>query len=1445
MSKKGRSFDDQFEEFLKESLSSEDSVNSALINKYLEPSKKETRPWWDNETGDDDDNDDRNKTSGKNFLKKSGDKFKKTEVTQAPKVKTKKETKPRGKAEASLSKDSLDDISEKSDEDIHGDFRRPQVHLPSDSHDSIDTAELLNDKSSPARIGMDTLDELRDKEQFYRDIENNANGSVDYGRLNQDLSATGHTMTPEGHARNAATLAALRDIEDEEEEHDRPGTQLHSDKEYSEQKPSMLSKVSLLDSLESTMNTTTSPQVGRGTLRDAQDMLEEREEDEWDGYGAGRNRNNNSGPETLKTATGFIGTNTSQEIEALHKALEKVGLSATLGNDSQLLDLSSQTADREREDLVRKLLSTPAGKQRNISEIMKELEDYETKLDKKSQPGHEAAADMEELRGFDLSPAHPSMLEQEVSQRSQSHRSQRGDSSYRGFDTSHTEDTEMYRPVIEVSVKERGRGKKKTEKKVKDDEAKKTRKEKSPRSKKKLNNSTLDRSRSSSPVKIDFSESLKWRIKPVKSSGYGKPFSPPKPPRTRERDILGYSRTQKDRDQSSSPAGTPTGPGSSRPDVKGKGVPSVKSLKGREWSPAEVARQKVKGSQSTQQVRLGTVATNQLEASVESFAQYIKEHFSTTKDVPVPEVKYSADEPSVSASFKEKEAPEEDRVKVIADLKDELARQARSFERQLEQQKLSYEEQIANLNKEIFVLKSKVGDEKGGNDVRQKVLAGQPVEGLTGDQLQGLQRELREQETLISGYQQENKRLYEEIQNLRKQGKQMEERMFRENQKLTSEAANLRALLERKEEELLCRGAITGPGVQERLIAGDREGAITHLEDQLAQSKRTADALSREMNIVHHSKVELEKHIEKLVFEREQLTQALEEGKKLKSEEARSLEKQYAGEIEKLKGKLKWYAENQELLEQGTKKLKARDEEIHKLKMRVEELQTESGKRVEDSKVRARERAADVKKIQDLQRQVKEMEAILKKRNPNSLPSLMMAAAAAGETTGPAGNSNNRSAYTEVLESRVAKLEKELEGKDAETDQLVRSVEQKYHSIKCQFEERIQELEHQLSMYQGETEHAHPHTNAMALERELEGVRERYKQTVKQLQAEVDRLTAEVEKAKKMEEKTASQISKESESELRVLVKSLQLEVESKNHDMQVLQKSLERLRKEKQMSFTREVGKPGRGRGKGGKQTDDEIEFASLPTQPTASEKTYDAKVFEDVHISDVIKENDDLKMKVDRQHLQLGQQRVEMRKVVAENEALLRQTREAFDEKLEQMKAAHEQEVSRLLAQNALEHSTSRLAELQTRVQTQEVMIKHLREQQARLEVEAEAAAVLRVKQTRLEETLKSLHRELKEAKKSHTPEMRHFESLQEKIIQIETKHSQREKELQDIIRNSRQAAAIETEKEVERWRQLVESKNNEIQQFRIELDSILEVLRVLQKQGVVLPVNSAVIS
>ena len=55
----------------------------------------------------------------------------------------------------------------------------------------------------------------------------------------------------------------------------------------------------------------------------------------------------------------------------------------------------------------------------------------------------------------------------------------------------------------------------------------------------------------------------------------------------------------------------------------------------------------------------------------------------------------------------------------------------------------------------------------------------------------------------------------------------------------------------------------------------------------LCFSQRTTDALNREMLIVQQSRVELEKHVEKLVREREELNRKIEESKTMKSEEAR------------------------------------------------------------------------------------------------------------------------------------------------------------------------------------------------------------------------------------------------------------------------------------------------------------------------------------------------------------------------------------------------------------------------------------------------------------------------------------------------------------------------------------------------------------------------------
>ncbi|CAG2207087.1 QN1 [Mytilus edulis] len=142
-----------------------------------------------------------------------------------------------------------------------------------------------------------------------------------------------------------------------------------------------------------------------------------------------------------------------------------------------------------------------------------------------------------------------------------------------------------------------------------------------------------------------------------------------------------------------------------------------------------------------------------------------------------------------------------------------------------------------------------------------------------------------------------------------------------------------------------------------------------------------------------------------------------------------------------------------------------------------------------------------------------------------------------------------------------------------------------------------------------------------------------------------------------------------------------------------------------------------------------------------------------------------------------------------------------------------------------------------------TVKVMIKHLKEQLNKSHLDSEQLSILRIQNASLENQIDKLKEELREAKKFHTPEMKHFESIQQKIIQMEKKRETRELELQQIIKNAKHTASVEMDQEVNKWKGIVDSKNSEIQRFRTELDSILDVLKLLQKQGVVIPVSAAV--
>lgn len=76
--------------------------------------------------------------------------------------------------------------------------------------------------------------------------------------------------------------------------------------------------------------------------------------------------------------------------------------------------------------------------------------------------------------------------------------------------------------------------------------------------------------------------------------------------------------------------------------------------------------------------------------------------------------------------------------------------------------------------------------------------------------------------------------------------------------------------------------------------------------------------------------------------------------------------------------------------------------------------------------------------------QVKEMEQILRRRHPNSIPTLMMAANAADLASQP----SIKPPSVQVLETRLHKMESELENKDEECNKLLRAMEQKFNVLK-------------------------------------------------------------------------------------------------------------------------------------------------------------------------------------------------------------------------------------------------------------------------------------------------------------------------------------------------------------------------------------------------------------
>uniref|UniRef100_A0A663NET5 Centrosomal protein of 162 kDa n=1 Tax=Athene cunicularia TaxID=194338 RepID=A0A663NET5_ATHCN len=768
---------------------------------------------------------------------------------------------------------------------------------------------------------------------------------------------------------------------------------------------------------------------------------------------------------------------------------------------------------------------------------------------------------------------------------------------------------------------------------------------------------------------------------------------------------------------------------------------------------------------------------------------------------------------------------------LIQQLTSTVSQKEKEIETKIVELKTQHEKELSRLGQENYVLQSKLRSMEELTQEKRWThhTATIPV---TEEKLAQIQKEIEDQEVIIQGYQQENEKLYKQMKELQIQNKKNEEQMFKENQCLMSELVVLR--------EKIGKANTQSQIVQDSEPA--RNQSFTELISELRAAQKEEAKLQEEIRRLKQDKQALEVDLGQAKKERDLAKVQIATSSGEKTYEFKVMEESYRQEITHLKRRLQWYAENQDLLDKDAAHLKDAREEIEKLKLEVEKLRTEAGNQCVQQKKRLRDRAADAKRIQDLERQIREMEGILKRRYPNSLPALIYAAAAAEKTNDLSAKTNT----VDFLERRIKKLETELEGKDDEAKKSLRAMEQQFQKIKIQYEQRLVELE-QLLAYKFMSESSKLNgdkASSTELEQELQNLKTTHQITIKNLQTEIENLKSQNSQLKlknkkdnKDLESTDSQM-KQGNAKDRLL--KLNEELVTKNREIQDLTKTVEKLQKERMVMLSDDNlrNKPDNKENSTEilkKSTSATDKRNSSNSEPFLSifndDKIYQPHTFSDFNLSEVLQENAQLKEELERLSLEMNQQRVKSQATLAYSENNIRRIQEDTAEYIASLKASHQREVENILCQHAKEHSTSKVAELNSRISTQEILIKHLQEQISEQQRHQEALLVSQMREKLLQKEVTKLLEELREAKEYQSPEMKHFLCLEKKIKHIETRHAEREQEIQKV-HQTRQT------REAERWRRLAQWKNQELEKFRVELDSILDVLRELQKQGVVIP-------
>ncbi|XP_030760510.1 centrosomal protein of 162 kDa [Sitophilus oryzae] len=461
-----------------------------------------------------------------------------------------------------------------------------------------------------------------------------------------------------------------------------------------------------------------------------------------------------------------------------------------------------------------------------------------------------------------------------------------------------------------------------------------------------------------------------------------------------------------------------------------------------------------------------------------------------------------------------------------------------------------------------------------------------------------------------------------------------------------------------------------------------------------------------------------------------------------------------------------------ELLNAQQVKSKLIENEINLNKLlEIEKLQTKSLK-LQNEK--------DSKCIQDLNRQIKEMERIIARKHPDSVSALIVAAKEDAVDT-------NLSARR-LLEDRIKTLEQEVSNRDSQSSRVFLDIQEKFNQMKNKYESHIEDLELHVSDLKAQLK-TKSDTYDVYTQTFLED-----KLPQKETFSVAIQTVAVTTKPKNvMAKKTSDRESIKEDAHLLATIRGLQTDLSNKEKVIVKLQKELEeskktnrRLQKEREGSL---------------RNLSERKDFRSYPEKLASQSMRSES-------IQDFRKEEEIQQMKLERDRL-----KHQLAKLEEDYQSL---KKKRLDD-LTALQEAHEREIANYMTS---------VTPLREQLELQQVTINTL---QTQLTKAKEELAVINVERDHLNNRLySSVHDSkmyMKNAPERVEQDNVEIDALLKKIAFLEKRYEDREHRLKAVIQSITQnpMTSQSCDQCAERQRELVG--------YKIELDQLLAAVRALK--------------